>query len=153
MPIDEPALNSITPSDIEAIEIFLRDELGTESRVYQNDGVVSIMTKKKDQSKQPRMSLAEIESMLPKTNVIDMVPLGYVKVRQFYAPKYDTPDSKNTKDYQTTIYWNPDVVLADEGNATLNFYNGDGNGRYKVVVEGQDEAGSAGRTVYYYNVK
>lgn len=153
MPIDEPALNSIIPSDIEAIEIFLRDELGTVSRVYQNDGVVSIMTKKKDQSKQPRMSLAEIESMLPKTNVIDMVPLGYVKERQFYAPKYDTPDSKNTNDYRTTIYWNPDVVLDDEGNATLNFYNGDGNGRYKVVVEGQDEAGSAGRTVYYYNVK
>src|SRR5690606_6739004 len=96
MPIDEPGLNSIIPSEIEAIEIFLRDELGTVSRLYQNDGVVSIMTKKKDQSKQPRMSLAEIESMLPKTNVIDMVPLGYVKEREFYSPKYDTPDSKNT---------------------------------------------------------
>src|SRR5690606_39218727 len=153
MPIDEPALNSIIPSDIEAIEIFLRDELGTVSRVYQNDGVVSIMTKKKDQSKQPRMSLAEIESMLPKTNVINMVSLGYVKERQFYAPKHDTPDSKNTNDYRTTIDWNPDVVLDDEGNATLNFYNGDGNGRYEVVVEGQDEAGSAGRTVYYKNVE
>lgn len=153
MPIDEPALNSIIPSEIEAIEIFLRDELGTVSRMYQNDGVVSIMTKKKDQSKQPRMSLAEIESMLPKTNVIDMVPLGYVKERQFYSPKYDTPDSKNTNDYRTTIYWNPDVVLGNEGNATLDFYNGDGNGRYKVVVEGQDNTGAAGRAVYYYNVK
>ena len=153
MPIDEPGLNSIIPSEIEAIEIFLRDELGTVSRLYQNDGVVSIMTKKKDQSKQPRMSLAEIESMLPKTNVIDMVPLGYVKEREFYSPKYDTPDSKNTNDYRTTIYWNPDVVLNDEGIATLDFYNGDGNGRYKVVVEGQNEAGTAGRTVYYYNVQ
>ncbi|PRD46552.1 carboxypeptidase-like regulatory domain-containing protein [Sphingobacterium haloxyli] len=153
MPIDEQALNSIIPSDIEAIEIFLRDELGTVSRTYQNDGVVSIMTKKKEQSKQPRMSLSEIESMLPKTNVIDMMPLGYVKERQFYSPKYDTPDSKNTNDYRTTIYWNPDVVLDSEGNATLDFYNGDGNGRYKVVVEGQNEAGTAGRTVYYYNVK
>jgi len=153
MPIDEQALNSIMPGEIEAIEIFLRDELGTVSRLYQNDGVVSIMTKKKERNNQPRMSLAEIESMLPKTNVIDMMPLGYVKERTFYAPKYDTPDSKNTNDYRTTIYWNPDVVLDDEGNATLNFYNADGNGRYKVVVEGQDETGTAGRTVYYYNVK
>lgn len=153
MPIDEPGLNSIIPSEIEAIEIFLRDELGTVSRLYQNDGVVSIMTKKKDQSKQPRMSLAEIESMLPKTNIIDMVPLGYVKEREFYSPKYDTPDSKNTNDYRTTIYWNPDVVLNEEGMATLEFYNGDGNGKYKVVVEGQNEAGTAGRTVYYYNVQ
>ena len=153
MPIDEAALNSIIPSEIEAMEIFLRDDLGTVSRMYQNDGVVSIMTKKKDQSKQPRMSLAEIESMLPKTNVVDMMPLGYVKERQFYSPKYDTPDSKNTNDYRTTIYWNPNVVLDATGNATLEFYNGDGNGRYKVVVEGQDELGTPGRAVYHYNVK
>lgn len=153
MPIDEPSLNSIQPAEIEAIEIFLRDELGTVSRTYQNDGVVSIMTKKTDQKKQPRMSLAEIESLLPKTNIIDMIPLGYVKERQFYAPKYETADSKNTNDYRTTIYWNPEVVLDDAGNVTLNFYNADGNGKYKVVVEGQDQAGSIGRAVYYYNVK
>lgn len=153
MPIDEQSLNSIMPAEIEAIEIFLRDDLGTVSRTYQNDGVVSIMTKKNERSNQPRMSLAEIESLLPKTNVIDMMPLGYVKERQFYSPKYDTPDSKNTNDYRTTIYWNPDVELDEGGNVTLDFYNGDGNGKYKVVVEGQDELGTAGRKVYYYNVK
>lgn len=153
MPIDESGLNGIVPSEIEAIEVFLRDELGTVSRIYQNDGVVSIMTKKKNQSNQPRMSLAEIESLLPKTNIIDMVPLGYVKERQFYSPKYNTPESKNTNDYRTTIYWNPDVVLDATGRVTLNYYNGDGNGEYKVVVEGQDAYGTMGRTVYYYNVK
>ncbi|MFD1771100.1 carboxypeptidase regulatory-like domain-containing protein [Sphingobacterium suaedae] len=153
MPIDEPSLNSIQPAEIEAIEIFLRDDLGTVSRTYQNDGVVSIMTKKNDQKKQPRMSLSEIESLLPKTNIIDMVPLGYVKERQFYSPKYATPESKNTNDYRTTIYWNPDVELDADGNATFEFYNADGNGRYKVVVEGQNQAGNIGRSVYYYNVK
>ncbi len=153
MPIDEPSLNSIQPAEIEAIEIFLRDELGTVSRTYQNDGVVSIMTKKTDQKKQPRMSLAEIESMLPKTNIIDMMPLGYVKERTFYAPKYATAESKNTNDYRTTVYWNPEVKLDDAGNVTLDFYNADGNGKYKVVVEGQDQGGAIGRTIYYYNVK
>ncbi|WP_437918275.1 carboxypeptidase-like regulatory domain-containing protein [Sphingobacterium sp. LRF_L2] len=153
MPIDEPSLNSIQPAEIEAIEIFLRDDLGTVSRTYQNDGVVSIMTKKNDQKKQPRMSLAEIESLLPKTNIIDMVPLGYVKERQYYMPKYTTSDSKNTNDYRTTIYWNPEVELDEKGHVTLEFYNADGNGRYKVVVEGQDAAGTVGRSVYYYNVK
>jgi len=153
MPIDEPSLNSIIPSEIEAIEIFLRDDLGTVSRMYQNDGVVSIMTKKNEQKSQPRMSLAEIESLLPKTNVIDMMPLGYVKERKFYMPKYDTPESKNTNDYRTTVYWNPDVTLDETGNATLNFYNADGNGKYKIVVEGQDESGNIGRQIYYYNVK
>ncbi|NQD72437.1 carboxypeptidase regulatory-like domain-containing protein [Sphingobacterium shayense] len=152
MPIDEPSLNSIQPSEIEAIEIFLRDDLGTVSRMYQNDGVVSIMTKKDESKKQPRMSLAEIESMLPKTNIIDMMPLGYVKERQFYTPKYATADSKNTNDYRTTIYWNPHVTLDSTGNVNLEYYNGDGSGKYKVIVEGQDRSGSIGREVYYYEV-
>lgn len=153
MPIDEPSLNGIQTAEIEAIEIFLRDDLGTVSRMYQNDGVVSIMTKKNDQKKQPRMSLAEIESILPKTNIIDMEPLGYVKERKFYTPKYETAESKNTNDYRTTVYWNPSVLLDATGKVELKLFNADGNGKYKVVVEGQDETGAIGRSVYYYNVK
>ncbi|MBE8714604.1 carboxypeptidase-like regulatory domain-containing protein [Sphingobacterium hungaricum] len=149
MPIDEPSLNSIQTADIEAIEIFLRDDLGTVSRTYQNDGVVSIMTKK--EKKQPRMSLAEIESLLPKSNVIDMFPLGYVKERIFYYPKY-TEANKNVNDYRTTIFWNPEIQLNEQGEATVNFYNADGTGKYKVVVEGMDQTGNIGRTIYYYNV-
>ena len=150
MPIDEPTLNSIQIPEIEAIEIFLRDELGTVSRTYQNDGVVSIITKK--EKKQPRMSLAEIESLLPKSNVIDMFPLGYVKERVFYTPKYTTEESKNVNDYRTTVYWNPEVKLDAKGEASLEFYNADGTGKYKVVVEGMDALGNIGRAVYHYNV-
>lgn len=151
MPIDESSLNSIQVPDIEAIEIFLKDELGTVSRTYQNDGVVSIMTKKV--KKQPRMSLSEIESMLPKSNIIDMMPLGYVKERQFYAPKYTSEASKNTNDYRTTVYWNPAVRLDASGKTTLNYYNADGDGKYKVIVEGLGNDGNVGRTIYYYQVK
>ncbi|MGO1245337.1 carboxypeptidase-like regulatory domain-containing protein [Sphingobacterium sp. JB170] len=152
MPIDEPSLNSIQPAEIEAIEIFLRDDLGTVSRMYQNDGVVSIMTKKDDTKKQPRMSLAEIESMLPKTNIIEMMPLGYVKERKFYMPKYATPESKNTNDYRTTIYWNPHVTPDSTGSVNLEYYNGDGSGKYKVIIEGQDQSGAIGRQIYHYEV-
>jgi len=151
MPIDENTLNSISPTEIEAIEIFTRDDLGTVSRLYQNDGVVSIITKK-EKPKGPRMTLAQIEAMLPKTNVIDLFPLGYVKERKFYAPKYETDAQKATNDYRTTIYWNPTVELDESGKATLDFYNADGNGKYKVVVEGLDSTGRIGRTVYHYDV-
>lgn len=111
------------------------------------------MMKKDTQKKQPRMSLAEIESLLPKTNVVDMMPLGYVKERSFYMPKYETAESKATNDYRTTVYWNPDVMLDESGNVSLDFYNADGTGKYKVVVEGQNALGTVGRTVYYYHVK
>ena len=152
MPIDEPSLNSIMVEDIEAIEIFLKDELGTVRNVYQNDGVVSIMTKKKEKS-QARMSLAEIESLLPKTNVLDLQPLGFIKERKFYAPKYDAPAKKNTNDYRTTIFWKPDIEIIGSGNVELEFYNADGNGNYKVIVEGKDAVGNIGRKVYRYKVQ
>lgn len=151
MPIDENTLNSINPAEVEAIEIFTRDELGTVSRLYQNDGVVSIITKK-EKPKGPRMTLAQIEAMLPKSNVIDLFPLGYIKERKFYTPKYETDQQKATNDYRTTVYWNPAVELDETGKATLDFYNADGNGKYKVVVEGMDSTGRIGRTVYHYNV-
>ena len=152
MPIDENTLNSIVPMEIEAIEIFNRDDLGTVSRLYQNDGVVSIITKK-EKPKGPRMTMAQIEALLPKANVVDLYPLGYIKERKFYTPKYDTDQSKSTNDYRTTVYWNPDVLLDEKGAISLDYFNADGNGKYKVVVEGIDNAGRIGRTVYYYNVK
>lgn len=151
MPIDENTLNSIVPAEIEAIEIFNRDDLGTVSRLYQNDGVVSIITKK-EKPKGPRMTLAQIESLLPKTNVVDLYPLGYIKERKFYTPKYETAQSKGVNDYRTTIYWNPDVALDEKGLISLDYFNGDGNGKYKVIVEGVDNLGRIGRTVYYYQV-
>lgn len=152
MPIDENTLSSINPNEVEAIEIFTKDDLGTVSRLYQNNGVVSIITKK-EKPKGPRMSLAQIEAMLPKSNIIDLFPLGYIKERKFYTPMYDTDQSKAVNDYRTTVLWNPDVKWDESGNATVEYFNADGNGKYKVVVEGMDANGKIGRTVYYYNVK
>jgi len=150
MAVDVPSLNGIMPAEVEGIEIFMRDELGVVSRTYQNSGVVSIYTKKKE--KAPRMSLSEIESMLPKSNIIDLTPLGYIEARRFYVPKYDTPERRAVNDIRSTVYWNPDVTTAADGKAQINYYNADGRGSYRVVVEGTDEHGNIGRAVYRYTV-
>lgn len=152
MAMDVPSLNGIMPAEVEGIEIFLRDELGTVSRMYQNNGVVSIYTVKK-QEKGPRMSLSQIEALLPKSNIIDLTPLGYIEERKFYTPKYDTPERRAVNDIRTTVYWNPEVKTAEDGTAQLEFYNADGTGSYRVVVEGVDALGNIGRSVYRYTVK
>ncbi|MFC3199720.1 carboxypeptidase-like regulatory domain-containing protein [Parapedobacter deserti] len=152
MAMDVPSLNGIMPSEVEGIEIFLRDELGTVSRMYQNNGVVSIYTAKKVE-KGPRMSLSEIEALLPKSNIVDLTPLGYAKERKFYVPKYDTPERRAVNDIRSTVYWNPTVTTGEDGQAQLDYYNADGKGSYRVVVEGIDAHGNIGRTVYRYNVK
>lgn len=152
MAMDVPSLNGIMPSEVEGIEIFLRDELGTVSRMYQNNGVVAIYTAK-PKEKGPRMSLSQIEAMLPKSNIIDLTPLGYVEERKFYAPKYDTPERRAVNDVRTTVYWNPGVITREDGKAQVEFYNADGKGNYRVVVEGVDNEGNIGRSVYRYVVK
>lgn len=152
MAMDVPALNGIMPAEVLGIEIFLRDELGTVSRMYQNNGVVAIYTNKK-QEKGPRMSLSQIEAMLPKSNIIDLTPLGYIQARKFYVPKYDTPERRAVNDIRTTVYWNPEVTTGDDGKAGITFYNADGKGTYRVVVEGVDSQGNIGRATYRYTVK
>ena len=54
---------------------------------------------------------------------------------------------------RTTIYWKPDLVTDKDGNTTFSFFNADGAGSYRVVVEGIDSKGAIGRQVYRYTVK
>jgi hypothetical protein len=79
---------------------------------------------------------------------------GFYKARQFYSPKYEHPnDYINRKDLRSTIYWLPELATDKEGNASISFYNADGAGKYRVIVEGMDEKGNIGRRVYRYEVK
>ena len=39
------------------------------------------------------------------------------------------------------------------GNASVEFYNADGKGTYKAVIEGIDADGNIGRYVYRYKVQ
>lgn len=152
MPVDVVSLAAINPQDVVGIDIFLKDELGTVSRIHQNNGVVSIYLKEKPPAG-PRMTLREIESMLPKSNVVDLHPLGYLKEYSFYVPKYDTPESRSVKDIRSTVYWNPGIETDDEGKAKFSFYTSDERGVFRVIVEGMDATGNFGRSVFRYEVR
>jgi len=86
--------------------------------------------------------------------VITFKANGFYKARQFYMPKYEhTETDAAKKDLRTTIYWNPEIPTDKSGNAQFDFYNADGKGSYKVVVEGIDAEGNLGRQVYRYKVE
>ncbi|MGK9126469.1 carboxypeptidase regulatory-like domain-containing protein [Olivibacter sp. SA151] len=150
MAIDVNGINTVSPAEVESVEIFLRDDLGTVNRTYQSNGVLVINTKKKPQG--TRISKAELENLLPKSNIVTITPLGYQAERSFYLPKY-TPTSTPGIDWRTTVYWNPDVITDSQGKASFQFYNASGLGTYKAVVEGIDENGNIGRAVYRYKVE
>ncbi|MBC7401359.1 MAG: carboxypeptidase regulatory-like domain-containing protein, partial [Mucilaginibacter sp.] len=87
--------------------------------------------------------------------IANLQPKGFNKVRQFYSPRYDRPDDNANKlpDLRTTIFWDPYINTDVTGKAMLNFYNADGPGTYRVVVEGINAAGELGRQVYTYKVE
>jgi hypothetical protein len=96
--------------------------------------------------------------MLRKTytpNIININPRGYNIVREFYSPVYknDGNDSR-VADLRTTLYWNPSVVTGVDGKAKFSFFNSDGLGTHRVLVEGMNaNDGTLGRQIFRYEVK
>jgi hypothetical protein len=87
-------------------------------------------------------------------NIVNLSPKGYNKVRDFYMPKYDGPGNANTiPDLRSTIFWDANVKTFTTGKAALSYFNADGPGNYKVVVEGINADGELGRQVYRYKVE
>ncbi|MES2453988.1 MAG: hypothetical protein V4594_00530 [Bacteroidota bacterium] len=85
--------------------------------------------------------------------IANIRPKGFNKAREFYAPRYDRPNiSQQLPDLRSTIYWNPKLKTDSLGKGSFSFFNADGPGNYKVVVEGINAAGELARQVYHYEV-
>ena len=70
-----------------------------------------------------------------------IVPLGFQKPVEFYAPKYDSPDHSPTPDLRTTIHWQPALVINETGEASFNFYTADSPSTYTLTIEGVTDDG------------
>ena len=151
MSVDVNQINTLNPNNIESIEVFLRDELGLVNRANNVNGVIVFNQKKAP--KGTKISKAQLLDMIPKNYEVTFSPQGYNKEKQFYSPKYDVPANMNRSDLRTTIYWNPKVITDATGNSSFEFYNADGKGKYKVIIEGIDANGNLGRSVLRYTVK
>ncbi|OWP64762.1 hypothetical protein CDA63_03105 [Hymenobacter amundsenii] len=120
------------------------------SRYFQGaaayDGLVSFRTYKGDLEGfqlDPRVLIQEYE--------------GLQEQREFYAPRYDTPEQQRSRhpDLRELLYWNPTVTTAAGSGASqpLEFFAGDQAGHYLVVVQGLAANGAAGSTHFTFEVK
>ena len=124
-------LNMLSINDIGQIDI-LKDVANTAVYGAGANGVILIYTKKGD-----GISSRQLFNIKP------VIPLGYQLPIEFYSPKYDTQEKiDNSKpDLRTTIYWQPNVITDDNGNAKIDFYSADDPGSYSVIIEGVSEDG------------
>jgi len=145
MPLDAEYLDDLNPSDIEAVEV-LRTAAYTSMYGINGGGGVLVITTKRGGTDNAYIRYAP--------GIITYAPKGYYKAREFYSPEYDNPKT-NAKmaDLRTTIFWKPNIVTDKDGNASFEYFNADGKGTYRVVVEGIDGNGNLGRQVYRYKVE
>lgn len=150
---DNTSLSTINAAEVESVEIFYKDGLSGINQMDQTDGVLIINRKKAP--KGTSVKLSDLQNLIPPPYILEFSPRGYTATKEFYSPKYQVGKPNNVgMDLRSTIYWNPKIFTdKTTGAATLQYYNADGTGSYRVVVEGIDQQGHIGRFVYRYKVQ
>ncbi|MBS1528680.1 MAG: carboxypeptidase regulatory-like domain-containing protein [Bacteroidetes bacterium] len=153
MAVDYAYLNNVNADMVESVEIFMNDGFSGINKGTGTKGVLEVNMKKPPKGE--KISKEQLMDLLPKPYTAIFVPGGYNATRQFYMPRYDNPANLNKGvDLRSTIYWNPSVVTdKTTGNTTFEFYNADGTGTYRAIIQGIDKDGNIGWYVYRYKVQ
>jgi len=122
------SIDEIPVHEIESIDVF-KSASAAVFGLYGMNGVISVTLKSGSDP-----AVARVEAFNYKT----FTPTGYQNPVEFYAPRYETLSAKQSEvpDYRTTIFWKPDVVITDTGEANFEFYTADYPTTYSVVIEG-----------------
>lgn len=143
MYVEPDLLSAIVPQDVASVEILKTPSYTAIYGSYGVGGVIVINTKRGGGN-----SVVNVYT----PGLINYMPLGYFKPKEFYVPVYDTDEAQPMADLRSTIYWNPYIITDSLGSASMKFFNADGSGNYKVVLEGMDLNGHIGRKVIRYKV-
>jgi hypothetical protein len=139
-------LDAIQPRIVETVEILK----GNNASIYglQGGGGVIVVTTRQNFAMGSGVTSKEMSP-----GVFSFTPEGFYKAKEFYSPQYNVADASKLPDTRTTIFWKPNIVTDNDGNAAVTFFNSDGTGTYRVVVEGMDTKGNLGRQVFKYKVQ
>lgn len=134
--VDEDALNSMSPYDVEFIEL-----VPAHKNTYKVPAVNFIFRKG------PRPARPAIG--------IDQASIrGFYEAREFYSPNYGINEENHVlPDKRTTLYWEPMIITDEQGRASVAFFTGDVPGRYRVVAEGITATGYPGTASVIFEVK
>ena len=66
---------------------------------------------------------------------------GYSRSYTFYGPEYPEGPIPGDVDYRRTLYWNPNVITDDEGNAQVEFYNNSVTKHFDIEAAGITSSG------------
>ena len=89
------------------------------------NGVISIISKPEEKRNEK----------MPVYHSVNRMVNGYDAPRIFYSPDYSAlSESQYLPDLRSTIFWEPDIAVIDNG--TIYYYNADNKGNVIIMVEG-----------------
>lgn len=129
---DMDKVMAIDPRKVQKLEVMSRRYI-VGPLVF--DGIVSFTTYKGDLAgyrPDAKALLADYEGL--------QIP------RDFYAPRYDTPQQSNSRlpDLRTLLYWTPSLKTNAQGKAQLDFYTSDQAGPFRFFINGLAPDGRTG---------
>lgn len=66
----------------------------------------------------------------------------YYQGREFYVPKYTSEKkAKERTDFRKTIYWNPNIITDEQGEASFSFFTSDEITNFRATAEGMSTNG------------
>lgn len=130
-------------SDIEILDVAQIDIIkGTRASIFGSEGmggIISVTTKTASGTKRQTNG-----------NIVKMVyPLGCQQPVEFYSPQYTTHNHSARKDLRKTLFWKPDIITNESGEAAFNFYSADVPTSYTILIEG---VCNDGRLIHYTSV-
>jgi len=129
---DMDELTLIQPSEVELIDV-LKDpgDLALWGNQY---GAVCIYLKRGEALKE-KQELGTHQALI--------TPLGYCTPQEFPTPAYQIPENRmnGIPDLRSTLYWKPNVVCDENGQASFSFYMADNQGSCTVIIEGVSAVG------------
>jgi len=149
-------INSVVSSDVSSVEVLRGSGAASLYGVHAANGVLIITTKRGDVDYNAYTIgyLKYTPPQKPQVLISYKLQEGYDLRREFYSPDYSkllTPTEM--PDLRSTIYWKPNIITDENGKASVDFFNADGTGSYRVIAEGLDGMGKLGRQVFKYVVK
>lgn len=131
MQVDNSILSMVSPSNIAFVDILR----GAVPAVYMllDGSIIHVYTRRYSDD-------ANIKKDVP--GIINFKHPGYYLSREFYVPNYDEKDDAHAKpDYRSTLYWNPDIFIDEDGKASFEFFTSDEKEEYILLIEGMTADG------------
>ena len=164
--IDPQEINSsIDPADVENVKILegrsykIMYGVASDPRANDNDDIVLITTKQfagtvktlPIKSKSVALNISDISGSL-KTKVFTTTIGPSNTINYVFSGYYDPNQVNFTIPSASSVYWKPDIITNENGNATVSYIT-KLKGKYKITIDGIDGNGNLTFIVMQYKVE